>query len=600
MIGAQLRQWVNAAVPGLRHFLVLFRWEKRLVARFLFTMVGRTLAVVLTIYLIQEFLAGMFDEAGGLTALVVAWLGKSATLWVTVGLLLLAYAAGGLFSYDNSVVQQRIIKHFELGIMERLMRHLLRLSVLYINQQSPGDLIQVIRQDVSHLRVMVRSAATLLIDGLTAVGLIVTAFWISPWLAFWALCVLPPASLPIVLVANRIRSRSFRARKHGYVVFDIMLQLLTGIRVIRAYRAEGREAALAVEKGNLYFDEMIAMTRLRALAQILLELLAGLGVVLVILVGTFQVQNGSLTWAGLLTFLLAARALNGPFNSVYSNFMDIQMHAAAVRRISEVLETRPEVTNRPGALPLKTAPRAIAFENVGFSYGEAPVLRDLTFTVRRGETLAIVGPSGAGKSTLLNLFVRFYDPTEGRVCFDGRPLDELRLADVYDQVAIVTQEPFLFATSVRDNIRIGRPSATDAEVEEAARAAYIHEDILPLPQGYDTVIGIGGRALSRGQMQRVNLARAFLKNAPILLLDEATSSLDCVAEAEIQWALDRLMEGRTNIVVTHHFGSLRHVDRVLVLEHGRLAGLGTHDELMRDCPLYQRMWQLQGLAEMVS
>src|SRR5262249_9176285 len=203
----------------------------------------------------------------------------------------------------------------------------------------------------------------------------------------------------------------------------------------------------------------------------------------------------------------------------------------------------------------------------------------------------------SGKTTLLGLVARFYDPTAGTVCFDGQDVRTLRLQDVYRQVAIVTQEPFLFATTVRENIRCGRPAASDAEVEAAARSAEIHDEILAMPLGYDTLLGPAGRILSGGQAQRVNIARAILKDAPILLLDEATSSLDSIAEAKVQLAIDRLMEGRTSCIVAHRLSALRHADRILVLDRGAVAALGPHEVLLRDCPLYRRMWETQLLGE---
>jgi ABC-type multidrug transport system fused ATPase/permease subunit len=208
-----------------------------------------------------------------------------------------------------------------------------------------------------------------------------------------------------------------------------------------------------------------------------------------------------------------------------------------------------------------------------------------------------VGPSGAGKTTLLNLMVRLYDPSSGSVLFDGEDLRQFRLGDIYDKVAIVAQEPFLFSTTVRENIRCGRPAATDAEVEEAARRAFIHEDILAMAEGYQTLIGVGGRQLSRGQAQRINVARAFIKNAPILLLDEATSSLDSVAEANVQEAIDGLLQTRTSFVVAHRLSTLRRADRILVLEAGQCVAFGPHDQLLRECDIYRQMWESQLLGD---
>jgi ABC-type multidrug transport system fused ATPase/permease subunit len=259
------------------------------------------------------------------------------------------------------------------------------------------------------------------------------------------------------------------------------------------------------------------------------------------------------------------------------------------------LATQPQISDREEAQELKSAPQIISCHNVGFAYGKTEVLRDVSFTVMAGETLGIVGPSGAGKSTLLNLLVRLYDPTSGQVNFDGHNLQDLRLGDIYEKVAIVAQEPFLFATTVRENIRCGRPDATDDHVQSAAKAACIHEEVVAMSEGYDTLIGIGGRDVSRGQAQRINVARAFLKNAPILLLDEATSSLDSVAEANVQQAIDRLLEARTSFVVAHRLSTLRNADRLLVLDQGRIVGLGPHEQLLRECELYRRLWESQRL-----
>jgi ATP-binding cassette, subfamily B, bacterial len=231
-----------------------------------------------------------------------------------------------------------------------------------------------------------------------------------------------------------------------------------------------------------------------------------------------------------------------------------------------------------------------------FAIGGTVVLDGVSFSVRAGETLGIAGPSGAGKTTLLNLVARFYDPAAGAVRFDGVDLRDLRLRDVQSRIAIVTQDPFLFSTTIRENIRCGRPTATDGEIEDAARAAGIHDEIMAMPDRYETMVGHGGRTLSRGEAQRVNIARAILKNAEILLLDEATSSLDSYSEALVQRAIDRLSRGRLVLSVAHRLSTLRHASRILVLEGGRPVGLGTTAELLAGCATFQRLWNAQSSA----
>lgn len=584
-------------IPARLFVLRILGTHRLLVARFIVTAVGRAAASMAVILLIREFLSGVLGEGGGLAGWATANFGTTLTLWAVAGLMVGCYLCGSLLNYDNQVSQQRIIKIVELGLMERLIRHLLSLSVPFFDRQSHGDIIQAVRQDVTQLRIVIISLANLLLEGALAVALLAAAVWLSPTLTLWALVVLPAALFPIFIIARRTLRHSYRVRRAGYVLFDVILQILRGIRVIKVYAGEEAEAQGAVEKGRRYFDELVEMVRVRSLARVVLESMAGLSVVVVVVVGGLEVMGGELTWPALLAFLMAVRALHGPLHNINSRYIDIQNYGASVQRIGALLDTRPEITDRRTAIALDRPPACITFDAVSFSYGASAVLTDISFELKSGETLGIAGPSGVGKTTLLNLVARFYDPTEGRILFDGRDLREYRVADVYAKVAIVTQTPFLFATTVRENIRVGRPSASDAEVEAAARAADVHEEIMTLEEGYLTVLGVGGRALSVGQAQRINVARAILKNAPILLLDEATSSLDSLAESRVQRAIQRLMVGRTTFIVAHRLSTLRRAHRILVLDGGRMAGTGPHEDLIESCELYRRMWQTQLLDE---
>ncbi len=587
-------------IPARPQLEELLRSETRLVVRFALTAAGRSLLTVAGVLLIREFLGGVLGGGDGLASVVSGALGANAALWVVAGLLVATYVAASLCNYDNQVTQQRLVKALELGLVDRLIRHLLTLSISFFDRQSHGDIIQAVRQDISQLRVTVMSFGRMLIEGVLALGLLACAVWMSPELTMYALVLLPAVSIPVLVIARRALARSFPVRRSGYVVFDVILQILRGIRIIKAYRGEDAEADRAVAKSRRYFDELLEMVRTRALSAAVFESVAGLSMVAAIIVGGFRVMEGALDWPTLLAFLVAVRALHGPLNNVTTSYVQMQQYGASVERINALFAERPDVRDRPEALALGRALEEIEFDDVGFSYGEAVVLQHLRFRVRAGETLGIVGPSGSGKSTLLGLVARFYDPTQGVVRLDGRDLRDYRMADVYDALAIVTQEPFLFDANVRENIRCGRPSASDIEVEYAARAAGIHDEILELPDGYETSVGVGGRPVSGGQAQRINVARAVLKNAPLLLLDEATSRLDSIAEAKMQQAVDSLMLGRTTFVVAHRLSTLRTADRILVLDAGRCVGLGSHDELLRECPLYGEMWQTQqsGLGDL--
>ena len=568
----------------------LLRPHPWLVTRFTIGSLGRAAMTAASILLIQEFLSGVLGQGRGFGFSVSA----ESALWITVALLLLVSLSAAAFNYDSQVTQQKIVKAIELGTMERMIRHLLSLSVGFLDRRTHGDLLQSIRQDVTQMRMVVLSTARIVLEVFQTVGLVAVAVSFSLTLSLWAFFLVPVAALPIYVLARRTLKRSFGVREKGVALFDALLQLLHGVRVIKIYQGERAEGERTVERARVYFDGLIEMERVQAFARIVMESLAALNVVVVIIVGGLSVMSGQLGWPELLAFLLAMRAAQGPLNNLNSAYMDVQRYAASVFHIEQLLKEKPEIQDRKDAQTLVGSPSSITADRVDFSFNQKPVLQNVSFTVKAGETLGIVGPSGAGKSTLLSLVARFYDPTHGRVMLDGEDLRNFRLHDIYAKLAIVTQDPFLFSTSIRENILCGRPDATQEEVEEAARAAEIHDEIMAMPDGYETVVGQGGRALSRGEAQRVNVARAILKNAPILLLDEATSSLDSYSEARVQRAVDRLAVGRLCISVAHRLSTLRNATRILVIEQGHAVGLGTHKELLANCLTYRRLWEAQG------
>ena len=568
----------------------LLRPHPGLVTRFAVASLGRAGMTAASILLIREFLAGVLGQGRAFGFSISA----QSALWITVALLLLVSLSAAACNYDSQVTQQKIVKAIELGMMERLIRHLLRLSLGFLDRKTHGELVQTIWQDVSQMRMVVLSTAQIVLEVLQAAGLIAAAISFSLTLSLWAFFLVPLAAFPIYILARRTLARSFGVRGKGIALFDALLQLLNGIRVIKIYQGELAEGERTVDRARAYFDELIQMERVQAFARIVLESLAALNVVVVIIVGGLSVMSGHLGWPELMAFLLAMRAAQGPLNNINTAYLDVQRYTASVFHIEQLLQETPAIQDREDAHSFTGVPMSITADRVDFTFNQKPVLQNVSFTVQSGETLGIVGPSGAGKTTLLSLVARFYDPTHGRVMLDGEDLRNFRLRDVYANLAIVTQDPFLFSTSIRENILCGRPDATQEEVEDAARSAEIHNEIMAMPDGYETVVGQGGRALSRGEAQRVNVARAILKNASILLLDEATSSLDSYSEARVQRAVDRLALGRLAISVAHRLSTLRNATRILVIEQGQAVGLGTHQELLANCPTYRRLWEAQG------
>ena len=588
-------------VDGWDQVVPLLKGRRLMIAGFFLTSILRSLASIAVLLMMQWFLSGSLDarslHRSRLASAIALHFGEPAVLWLTGAALLGLQITASLLNYLNLIIQQHLSKVVELGMMEKLIRHLLTLSVSFFDRQSQSDIVQTIRIDVTMVRVMVNTMSSILMECLLAVGYLIAAVMISSKVALVALVVIPVASLPVYLISLRTLKHSHRLRQTGYQLSDIVLQILRGIRVIKIFQAEDAQARLSVAKGEAFYNNIIQQVRIQRMTGVLNESLTGLLIASVILYGGSQVMGGHMTWAALLTFMFAIRSVFGPINNINAKYVELQTTVASIKRIDEFLKTRPNIAQRPDAARLPQAPGVIEFDDVTFSYGDADVLRGLSFSVKAGETIGIVGPSGSGKSTLMGLLVRFYDPTKGAVRFDGRDLRELKLSDIYDKVSLVTQEPFLFATSAADNIRCGRPGATTADVQDAARAAYIHEDILSLHAGYDSDIGMGGRELSGGQRQRITVARALLKNAPILLLDEATSALDSVAEKEVQRAIDKLMLGRTSFVIAHRLSTLRKADRLLVLDGGRRVGFDTHEALLASCEVYQKLWAAQFSAE---
>jgi ABC-type multidrug transport system fused ATPase/permease subunit len=555
------------------------------------SIVGAALPMI-SIVLIHQFLATVLGgaAAGG----PAAGEGSTSALWLLSGLLLLTFLASAATAYHTEVLQERFVRAIELDVMERLVRHLLSLSVPTLDRHTPGDLIEAVREDVQKLRATIVALAAMAVKLITAAALIGSAIWLSPRLSAVAFPVMLAAAFPAVLIARRVRGRAVTLRRRAYRVFDVLLQLLRGIRVIKVYRGEEAEARRAMTEVRRYFDGLVDLARLRALGAVALDMLGGFSVVIVIIVGGFEVLAGRLNWPAMLAFLVAVRATQGPIQQVNSHALHVQRNVASIDRLRALLDETPAPRDAHDAIALDVPIRRLSFEHVSFTYADGTkALEDVTFDLAHGEVLGIVGPSASGKTTLLNLTARFFDPTAGVIRVNGEDLRRYRLADVYRQLAIVTQDPFVFSTTVRENIRAGRPDARDEDVEAAARAAEIHDEIVAMPSGYETLVGAGHRGLSGGQAQRLNVARAILKNAPLLLLDEATSSLDSMAEARVQRAIARLMEGRTSLVVAHRLSTVRMATKILVLERGRAVNVGRHEELIARSALYRQMWEAQ-------
>ncbi len=479
----------------------------------------------------------------------------------------------------------------------RLLEKLLTLSVRFYDKSSQGDLVLASYHDVKAIRLVTLEVGSVVLHLTRLCGLAAVAWAMSPKLAVVGFVLLPLGFLPAHYFGRRITRAADQERDTLAGMSENFLQVSSGIRVIKVNRSE----ATVLQRADSHLHDLYAITlrqvRARGVGRLLFECVTGTGLVVVLVLGGRDVVNGSLEWQSLLSLLIAILAVYGPVMGLVGVHQALSTILPNLDRLERIMRTPVEVPDRPDAARLEKAPEVIQLENVSFAYDHQPVLRKLSASFRRGERIGIVGPSGAGKSTIVALLLRLYDPTTGRILLDGVDLRDVCHADLMDLCAIVSQEPFLFWDTIANNIRVTRPGATQEAVEAAAKAANIHDEIMQMERGYDTFLGrrADGRGISVGQKQRIAVASALLKNAPILFLDEATSSLDSVSERAVQAAIERLMHGRTTFVIAHRMSTLRAVDRILVLENGRMVGLGSHPELMRDCPTYQRLWHHQNL-----
>ncbi|HSC30107.1 MAG TPA: ABC transporter ATP-binding protein [Gemmatimonadaceae bacterium] len=498
-------------------------------------------------------------------------------------------------TYVGEQVSVRLAHRVEIDSMRDVLRKLLTLSVRFFDRSSQGDLVMSSYDDLKGIRTVTLDLSIILLALSRLAGLAVVAWVLSPKLAVIGLIAVPLGMLPVYFLGQRITKAASFERSAIATLFDSFLQVSSGVRVIKVNRGEARVLERADAIGHDLFHHVVKQADASNLGRLLLESVSGIGLVAVLIVGGRDVAAGTLTWQSLLSLLIAIMAVYAPVLNLLTVYGSVRKVIPNLDRTRAILNLKAEIPDAPGAHALHSAPDRIVLEDVSFAYDGRLVLDSINATIYRGETIGIVGPSGAGKTTLMALMLRLYDPNGGRITFDGVDLRDIKHSDVMDQSAIVLQEPFLFLDTIANNIRISRPNASMDEVIEAAQAANVHDEIERMERGYETMLGRArdARGVSTGQKQRICIAAALLKNAPLLFLDEATSSLDAVSERRFQSALERLMQGRTTFIIAHRLSTLRNADRIMVLEHGCLVGFDTHDELMRSCDVYRRLWTYQ-------
>ena len=513
--------------------------------------------------------------------------------------LLGTYIVKGLGRYWQSYLMAAVGERVIARIRRELYSHIQGMSLSFYAQVHSAELMTRVVNDVNRLA---RLSSTVLVMAVRQMGTVLallTVMFMREWvLALIAVTIFPAVGVLFRTIGRKLYKIGKRSQEKMSELNVVLQEAFTGNKIVKAF---GRER-LQQERFDGVNDRLMRLAlkdhRVDELAEPLMEILGAIGIMGAIWYGGYRVISGALTPGEFFSFTTAVILLYGPVRQLGRMMNTIQQSISSVERVFDILDTPPTISDKAGAVTVQDFRDRIGFEAVSFRYPESEddVLSDITLTVRKGEMVAFVGMSGAGKTTLMDLVPRFHDVKSGRITLDGRDVRDVSVASLRALMSIVTQETFLFADTIAYNIGYGRPGATQAQIEHAARLAQAHDFIAALPEGYGTPVGERGVKLSGGQRQRIAIARAFLKDPPVLILDEATSDLDAESEFLVQQALGELMKNRTVLVIAHRLATVKHADRVVVVHDGRLAEVGTHDQLMaREDGIYRRLAQLQSL-----
>jgi ATP-binding cassette subfamily B protein len=548
-----------------------------------FAMMGVTAAATgASAWIMRDVINGIFVD-------------REAALVLPIAASVLAiFAVKGAATYGQTVILQGIGASMVARVQKRIGDNILGQGVDFYDAAETGELTTNMTLSANAARSLLDTIITAVGRDLLSVVALVTVMVVQdPLMAALALLVAPPAILGVNLLLKRVKALARKEMTSLARIVQVMNEAIRGVRVVKAFTMEPRVRRDLHEAIESVENRVVSIARLNALSSPLMETLGGVSVAIVILYAGYSVILRGGDPGAFFSFITAFLMAYEPAKRLARVRVSLQMNLVGVKMLYDLLDTRPTLVEAPDARPLPFREGLVRLEGVTFRYRDKPALEGLTLEARPGEVTALVGPSGAGKSTVFALIARFYDPEAGTVSIDGADLRGVTFESLRRRLAYVTQDAFLFSASIRDNILWGRPGATEAEMLAAARAANVAEFAEALPQGFDTPVGEGGGRLSGGQRQRVAIARAMLRDAPILLLDEATSALDAESEAKVQEALERLMRGRTTLVIAHRFSTVRGADRIHVLRDGAVVESGRHEELLARGGLYKRLHALQ-------
>ena len=522
--------------------------------------------------------------------------GRWNALQAVCGILLVANFLTNIFRYFSQRIMENLRAHTLLNLRNSIFNNIMDLHLGYFSNERKGDIISKVSSDVQVVQYSVTSTLQVVFkEPVTLLVYLALLFNISIELTLYSLLVFPISGFLISRIVKRLKTQAANSQRSLGLMIGFLDEALTGIKIVKAFNAT-EYIKNKFRSENLRYTRLTkSMAKRQQLASPVSEFLGVSMVAGIVLYGGSLILTGTseLDATAFITYIIVFSQILRPAKAITDSFSNIHSGIAAGERVLEVIDTKPAISDSPRAIDVSSFQTEISFENVSFSYGEKLILNDISITIPKGKTVALVGPSGGGKSTLMDLIPRFSDPQSGKILFDGIDIKKIKSDSLRNQIGLVNQESILFNDTIFNNISFGKVDATQEEVERAAKVANAHEFILRTEMGYQTNIGDRGMKLSGGQKQRINIARAVLKNPAIMLLDEATSALDTESEKLVQDALNRLMENRTSIVIAHRLSTIQNADKIIVIDAGKIIEEGSHSQLISNQGLYKRLIDMQ-------
>ena len=500
--------------------------------------------------------------------------------------------------YLQIITVNRFAQSIATAMQTKMMSHLINADLGVITQHSSGVFISRIMNDVNLIKeAVVRLSNNLIRDSLTILVMIGMLFWFDFWLSVLVLAIYPIAFQPILRIGRKQRGHAKRLQITMEEITSVISEIIGGSRMIKAFELEDSQKFRASQSFDKLKSAYLSLLSGRARIDPVLEVLGGIAIAGVVGVASWRVSNGEMLVGDVLGFITALLMLVQPVRALGTLNAVTQEGVSAANRALELLATEPDIQSDKNVIDLNAEKAEIEFSNVSFSYDTAPILQDITFTIKAGETVALVGESGAGKTTIMNLIPRFFDSDKGIISINKLNIKQISIHSLRAHIALISQDSILFDDTIMANIGFGKPDARETDIIEAARKAAADGFITALPQGYHTNVGPQGNLLSGGQRQRIAIARAILKDAPILLMDEATSALDAQSEQLVQEALEQSKQGRTSLIIAHRLATIKSADRIYVMASGRIIETGTHESLLEQKGAYAKMISLQQFSK---